>query len=354
MKPCVVVAAALYWVLAVLAPLSGAERRLQETAQDRAPLSAGIRVGETVVFDGIEFVKIPPGEFLMGSTSRHARDDEKPVTRVRISKGFYLGKTEVTQSQWQAVMGDNPSYSKDGGDDCPVEMVPWNDVQEFIGKLNARSGGERYRLPTEAEWEYAARAGTTTDTYAGNVTEPNGNDPVVNRIAWYRENSGGQPQPVGQKAPNGFGLYDMLGNVWEWVGGLVRGLSGRSGDGSRRTWVGIGPGDSGRQLGPHRRGLPVGESIQLPAGLRRPHPGLPPTEGGVALGTLTPLRLTQHRRGDRSWEAVAYWGWRGRPGTAHPQGARPGRAGRSRRARGSCGGGVNVKGLIGSGGRNFN
>ena len=218
MKPCVVVAAALYWVLAVLAPLSGAERRLQETAQDRAPVSAGIRVGETVVFDGIEFVKIPPGEFLMGSTSRHARDDEKPVTRVRISKGFYLGKTEVTQSQWQAVMGDNPSYSKDGGDDCPVEMVPWNDVQEFIGKLNARSGGERYRLPTEAEWEYAARAGTTTDTYAGNVTEPNGNDPVVNRIAWYRENSGGQTQPVGQKASNGFGLYDMLGNVWEWVG----------------------------------------------------------------------------------------------------------------------------------------
>ena len=140
-KPCVVVAAALYWVLAVLAPLSGAERRLQETAQDRAPVSAGIRVGETVVFDGIEFVKIPPGEFLMGSTRRHARDDEKPVTRVRISKGFYLGKTEVTQSQWQAVMGDNPSYSKDGGDDCPVESVSWTDVQKFIGKVNSRSVG---------------------------------------------------------------------------------------------------------------------------------------------------------------------------------------------------------------------
>ena len=217
MKPCVVVAAALYWVLAFLAPLSGAERRLQETAQDRAPVSAGIRVGETVVFDGIEFVKIPPGEFLMGSTSRHARDDEKPVTRVRISKGFYLGKTEVTQSQWQAVMGDNPSYSKDGGDDSPVESVSWTDVQKFIGKVNARSVGGRYRLPTEAEWEYAARAGTTTDTYAGNVTEPNGNDPTVNRIAWYRANSGGRPQQVGQKAPNEFGLYDMLGNVWEWV-----------------------------------------------------------------------------------------------------------------------------------------
>ena len=91
MKPCVVVAAALYWVLAVLAPLSGAERRLQETAQDRAPVSAGIRVGETVVFDGMEFVGIPPGEFAMGSTSQHAFSHEQPVTQVRISRGFYLG-----------------------------------------------------------------------------------------------------------------------------------------------------------------------------------------------------------------------------------------------------------------------
>ena len=178
---------------------------------------AGVRVGETLVFDGMEFVGIPPGEFLMGSTSRHADDDEKPVTQVRISQGFYLGKYEVTQDQWQAVMGDNPSDFSGCGR-CPVEKVSWEDAQVFIGRLNARSGGERYRLPTEAEWEYAARAGTTTGTYAGDVTEPLGNDPVVNGIAWYDENSGGRTHPAGQKAPNGFGLYDMLGNVYEWVG----------------------------------------------------------------------------------------------------------------------------------------
>ena len=179
--------------------------------------SSRLRVGETVVFDGMEFVGIPPGEFLMGSTSRHAEDKEQPVTRVRISQGFYLGKTEVTQAEWQAVMGNNPSYFSDCGR-CPVEQVSWEDVQVFMRRLNARSGGERYRLPTEAEWEYAARAGTTTDTYAGDLTEPIGNDPVLNRIAWYRDSSGRRTHPVGQKAPNGFGLHDMLGNVLEWVG----------------------------------------------------------------------------------------------------------------------------------------
>ena len=112
------------------------------------PGSRGLRVGETVVFDGMEFVGIPPGEFRMGSNSRHARGNEKSVTRVRISQGFYLGKHEVTQSQWQAVMGNNPSRFAGCGR-CPVEQVSWEDVQAFIGRLNARSGGERYRLPTE-------------------------------------------------------------------------------------------------------------------------------------------------------------------------------------------------------------
>ena len=203
-----------------------AEQRLQEPAAARAgsggttgspPGASGIRVGETVVFDGITFVGIPPGEFLMGSTSEYARDDERPLTRVKINKGFYLGKYEVTQVEWQAVMGDNPSMVSGCGR-CPVEQVSWEDVQAFIGKLNAKSGGEKYRLPTEAEWEYAARAGTDTDTYAGEMTAPKGNDPVVNEIAWYVKNSSGRAHPVGQKTPNGFGLYDMLGNVWEWVG----------------------------------------------------------------------------------------------------------------------------------------
>ena len=179
----------------------------------------GPRTRETRVFDGIEFVWVPPGEFRMGSTSRHADSDEKPVTRVRLTRGFWLGKYEVTQAQWEAEMGSNPSDFQNCGGDCPVEQVSWNEVQEFIGRLNARSGGRRYRLPTEAEWEYAARAGTETDTYAGDITEPMGNDPVLNRIAWYGENSGGRTHPAGRKAPNAFGLHDMLGNVWEWVGG---------------------------------------------------------------------------------------------------------------------------------------
>ena len=186
-------------------------------AGEAGPGSSGIRVGETVVFDGMEFVGIPPGEFFMGSTNQHAIYREQPVTQVRISKGFWLGKYEVTQDQWQAVMGNNPSYYA-GCDNCPVEQVSWEDVQVFIGRLNARAGGGRYRLPTEAEWEYAARAETTSDTYAGDITQPRGNDPVVNGIAWYDQNSGRRTHPVGGKAPNAWGLHDMLGNVWEWVG----------------------------------------------------------------------------------------------------------------------------------------
>ena len=173
--------------------------------------------GESRFFDGIEFVWIPASEFRMGSTGRHACSNEKPVTRVRITRGFWLGKYEVTQRQWQAVMGSNPSHFKNCGGNCPVENASWDDVQEFLWKLNARSDGRPYRLSTEAEWEYAARAGTTTDTYAGDITELVGSDHVLNKIAWYDENSGGRTHPVGRKAPNAWGLHDMLGNVWERV-----------------------------------------------------------------------------------------------------------------------------------------
>ena len=221
--------------------------------------------GESRVFDGIEFVWIPPGEFRMGSTSRHADSDEKPVTRVRITRGFWMGKYEVTQAQWKAVMGSNPSRFKNCGD-WPVEEVSWNDVQEFIRKLNARSGGRHYRLPTEAEWEYAARAKTRTDTYAGDITEPFGNDPVLTRIAWYDENSRMHTHPVGRMAPNPWGLQDMLGNVYEWVGDRYGDYPGGKGDGPSGPRFGLGPGRSGRRLGRLRQGLPVGES---PPGSRR-------------------------------------------------------------------------------------
>ena len=165
-----------------------------------------------------EFVWIPPGELVVGSSRQDADAEEELLRRVEISQGFWMGKYEVTQAEWEAVMGGNPSYFKGCGGDCPVEQVDWDEVQEFIGRLNAREGRERYRLPTEAEWEYAARAGTRTDTYAGDVTEPQGSDTALDGIAWYFGNSGRRSHRVGQKAPNGFGLYDMLGNVWEWVG----------------------------------------------------------------------------------------------------------------------------------------
>ena len=188
------------------------------------PGPTGIRVGETVVFDGMEFVGIPPGEFLMGSKDE-PDPREQPVTRVRITKGFYVGKYEVTQDQWQMVMGSNPSGFS-GCARCPVERVSWDDVQAFIGRLNSRSGEGRYRLPTEAEWEYAARAGTTTDTYAGDITIRHGEEPVLDSIAWYDASSSEEPKAVGQKEPNGWGLYDMLGSVREWVGDWSWGYPG--------------------------------------------------------------------------------------------------------------------------------
>ena len=159
----------------------------------------------------MEFVLIQPGEFDMGSPANETGryDDEGPVHHVTISKAFYLSKYEVTQKQWNEVMGDNPSYFK--GDDLPVEFVFWDDVQEFIKKLNKKESTDKYRLPSEAEWEYAARAGTTTRYSFGD------DDSKLGEYAWYRENSGDKTHPVGNKGANPWGLYDMHGNVWEWV-----------------------------------------------------------------------------------------------------------------------------------------
>ena len=144
--------------------------------------------------------------FTMGSNEH---DSEKPPHRV-IIQSFALGKFEVTQGQWKAVMGSNPTRFKDCGDECPVEQVSWNDIQEYIQRLNQRSG-KTYRLPSEAEWEYAARAGSTEKWSFGD------NESQIGEYGWYNANSGNKTQRVGQKMPNAFGLYDVLGNVWEWV-----------------------------------------------------------------------------------------------------------------------------------------
>ncbi|MGQ4809396.1 Hercynine oxygenase [Candidatus Entotheonellaceae bacterium PAL068K] len=176
---------------------------LASTTQAQAPAS------KTLVNSiGMEFRLIPAGTFMMGSLNGEA--DEQPVHQVTISKPFYLGKYEVTQGQWQAVMGNNPSFFI-GNPKLPVESVPQPDVQEFIHRLNAKEGGDRYRLPTEAEWEYAARAGSTTDYSFGNDATR------LSEFAWYKANSNEQTHPVGQLKPNAWGLYDIHGNVWEWV-----------------------------------------------------------------------------------------------------------------------------------------
>ena len=159
----------------------------------------------------MEFVLIQPGEFDMGSPANETGryDDEGPVHHVTISEAFYLGKYEVTQEQWHEVIGYNPSYFK--GDDLPVENVSWDDVQEFIKKLNNKENTHKYRLPSEAEWEYAARAGTTTRYSFGD------DDSELGEYAWYSENSGDRTHTVGKKGANPWGLYDVHGNVWEWV-----------------------------------------------------------------------------------------------------------------------------------------
>ena len=157
----------------------------------------------------IEMVWVSGGTFTMGATSEQgsdAWDSEKPAHSVTLS-GYYIGKYEVTQAQWKAVMEDNPSRFK--GDNLPVEQVSWNDVQEFIRKLNQLTG-KKYRLPTEAEWEYAARGGGNSRGY-----KYSGSD-NIGSVAWYDGNSSSKTHPVGTKSPNELGIYDMSGNVYEW------------------------------------------------------------------------------------------------------------------------------------------
>ncbi len=162
---------------------------------------------------GMEFVRIPSGTFFMGSQeSEEGSSKEKPRHKVHISKSFYLGKYEVTQKQWQNVMGrEHPNNFP--SPDRPVDEVSWNDVQVFIQKLNEIENVQSYRLPTEAEWEYAARAGSETAFSFGDNIEKT----QLKRYAWYELNSEKQSHPVGTLQPNAWGLYDMHGNISEWV-----------------------------------------------------------------------------------------------------------------------------------------
>jgi len=166
----------------------------------------------------MKFVYIPPGKFMMGSPeSEEGRDNDEKQHQVTLSKGFYMGTTEVIQAQWKAVMRNNPSSFKNCGGNCPVERVSWNDVQEFIKKLNQMEKTDKYRLPTEAEWEYAARAGSQTAFANGGIKAIEcGQDPNLAKMGWYCGNSGEKTHPVGEKSPNAWGLYDLHGNVWEW------------------------------------------------------------------------------------------------------------------------------------------
>jgi formylglycine-generating enzyme required for sulfatase activity len=159
---------------------------------------------------GIEMVFIPAGEFLMGSprTEKDRHVNEGPIHKVRLTQPFYMGKYEVTQGQWSAVMGNNPSHFK-GSDRLPVEQVSWNDCRDFVSKLSGM-GLATFLLPTEAQWEYACRAGTQGRYSFGDK------DSDLLEYGWHEQNSDMRTHEVGTKRPNAWGLYDMHGNLWEW------------------------------------------------------------------------------------------------------------------------------------------
>jgi formylglycine-generating enzyme required for sulfatase activity len=197
------------------------ERKVEEERKRKAEApTPQQKITNTI---GMEFVLIPAGSFIMGSpmspkelAERFGGENEwyeceKPQHAVKIERPFYLQTTPVTQGQWQRAMGYNDSHFKDCGDDCPVENVSWADAHKFIEKINQAEKIKDYRLPSEAEWEYACRAGSKTEFFFGDDAERLG------EFAWFGENSGGRTHPVKKRSPNSWGLYDIHGNVWEWV-----------------------------------------------------------------------------------------------------------------------------------------
>ena len=198
---------------AALSPPAEPERTAVEAPATPPETPRAVELPERFTNDlGMTFVRIPAGAFTMGSpdSDRHAYDEEKPAHQVTISQPFYLGVHPVTQAQWEAVMGSNPSHFK-GKPTHPVEQVSWNDAQQFLQRLNARRDGYHYALPSEAQWEYACCAGSTGAYCFGD------DEGQLGTYAWYDDNADGATHPVGEKQSNVWGLYDMHGNVWEWV-----------------------------------------------------------------------------------------------------------------------------------------
>jgi formylglycine-generating enzyme required for sulfatase activity len=187
--------------------VSGCDQQEAFPVQRSPEASDATDSGRFVNSIGMEFRRIPAGAFQMGSVGGEA--DERPIHEVELEEPFFIGSGEVTQAQWETLMDRNPSHFR--GRFRPVDSVSWDQAQEFIRRLNEKEGTDLYRLPTEAEWEYAARGESRTRFYFGDRRDS------LSNHAWYSANSDERTHRTEQKAPNAFGLHDVYGNVWEWT-----------------------------------------------------------------------------------------------------------------------------------------